>query len=389
MDKVSVFNCKTEIYHGFGAASLTGEQASRFGITRALLVTDQGVLKSGLIQDIEDSLQSANISYEIFDDVEENPDIKTMHKGAVRLKEAGGDGVVIVGGGSPLCAGRGIALKATNNGKISDYEGVNKYKSPPLPAICLPTTAGSGSDVSPAFMFHDASQRAGGGVVTGNNLAPPVSILDPLLLQTCPRGQMIISGLDALSHAVEALMTERGTLLTDAIACESIRLIMGNLKEAALTKNLKAKSIQHLASSMANIACGNTGLAIGHGMASVHEVKLPHGYKVGVLLPYAMEFNLPACEHKLAQMAITLGEPTCGVSISDLAKSALKLLKKLYIDLDLPRKFEPAEFPVDKIPELSKGVMGKLKLVENNVRQFTESDVMHLYEASLKGWQLD
>ncbi|MFC2069509.1 iron-containing alcohol dehydrogenase [Chloroflexota bacterium] len=388
IDQVSMFMCKTELFHGFGSASLSGKQAARFGITRALLVTDRGVRGSGLLQSIEDSLQSYEINYDIFDEVEEDPDIETIHKGTVRLKESDRNGIIVVGGGSPMCTGRGIALEATNQGRVPDYEGFKKYKVSPLPVICLPTTAGSGSDVSRTFVFHDASRHRA-GIVVGDDLAPPVSILDPLLLKTCPPQQMVISGLHALCDAIEALWANKGFYLTDVIAYESIRLIMGNLKEASLTNNMEAKSIQLLASSMANIASGNAGLGIVHAMAGSYEVKLPHGYQIGILLPYVMEFNLPMCERKLAQMALTLGEPPYGKNISDLAKLALRRLKAFFIELDLPRKFEPADFPVDKIPELAISAMEKRELIESNIRKLTESDIVSLYEASLQGWQLD
>ncbi|MFC2072497.1 iron-containing alcohol dehydrogenase [Chloroflexota bacterium] len=388
VDKISVFMCKTELYHGFGASSITGDQAARFGIKRAFLVTDRGIRASGLLQGIEDSLKSANIDYQIFDDVEEDPSSETIHRGVEKLQESSCDGVVILGGGSPICAGRGMALLATNRGKIQDYAGINMYKVPPLPVICLPTTAGSGSDVSRTFIFHDTSKRKG-SPVDGDDNAPVVSILDPLLLKTCPPKQMVISGMDALSHAVESLWTTKSTPLTDALAYESIRLIMGNLKDAAFTDNMEAKSIQHLAASMANFACGNAGLSIPHGMHPDYDMHLPHGYVNAILLPYAMEFNLPECESKLAQMALILGESPSGKNLSDMAKLALKRLKQFYIDLNLPRKFKPEEMPVDKIPELARGVIARKLSIERNIRKLTENDIILLYESSVKGWQLD
>ena len=159
IEPVSMFACKTELYHGFGSTSSVGKHTARFGVTKALLVTDAGVRRAGLLQDVEEALQAAHVSYVIFDEVEEDPDIKTMHNGTLRLKEEDCNGVVVIGGGSPVCAAKGIALEATNGGSIREYAGQNRYRVPPLPVICLPTTAGAGSDVSRVFVFHDAEQH--------------------------------------------------------------------------------------------------------------------------------------------------------------------------------------------------------------------------------------
>ncbi len=354
------------------------------GISKALLVTDKGIVRSGILGVVEESLNLAGISYETFDETGQDPTVETMHQGAIRAWETGCNGVIVLGGGSPICAGKGIALEVTNGQKVSEYEGVNRYAKPPLPVICLPTTAGSGSDVAAGFVVHDETQERVYAPV-GDDLQPQVSILDPLLLRTCPPRQMIYSGLDALAHALDALWTKAATPITDALAYEAIRLIMLNLKKAALTDDVSAKELQHLGSTLASIACTNSRLGIVHGMTMYYGLKAPHGFQVGTLLPYAMEFNKPACEEKLARMALIIGEDHQGRSVADLAELAVRRVKEIYLDLDFPRYFGEAEFPVSEVPEMV-GVAKSNFFVQNNIRNVSEEDLVRLYEASLRGW---
>lgn len=179
------FMCRTKVVHGPGSAALAGDEVSRLGVRRALLVTDRGIRKAGLLEKAEESLAAHGVSWDVFDQVEEDADVETMHLGALRVKEAGCDGVIVVGGGSPICAGKGIALEATNGRKIRELEDRNQYRVPPLPVVCLPTTAGSGSDVSAAFVVHDASEERV-YAVGGDHIQPSVTILDPFLLRSCP-----------------------------------------------------------------------------------------------------------------------------------------------------------------------------------------------------------
>ncbi len=381
------FMCKTKVVHGPGSTALVGQEAARLGIRRALLVTDRGIRKAGLLEMVGESLSASGVSWEVFDQVEEDADVETMHQGAQRAKETGCNGVVVVGGGSPICAGKGIALEATNGKKVRELEGRNTYQTPPLPVVCVPTTAGSGSDVSAAFVVHDAQQERV-YAVGGDHIQPSVTVLDPLLLRSCPPRQMVLSGLDALTHAVEALWTKKGTPLTDAIAYEATRLIVGNLKRAAFTDDLESKDRQHLASAMANMACGNASLGLVHGMTMYYRLKLPHGYQNGVLLPYVMEFNLPACEQKLARMALVLGDQPAGRRPRELARAALRQIKEFYLDLGFPPKFGREEFPAQEIPQMVETALGN-EFIQHNIRKSTEKDLAALYEASLGGWGLD
>lgn len=369
---------------------MVGREVAKSGITRAIIVTDRGVRQAGLLEAVEESLSENKIGYEVFDAVEEDADVNIIHKIASQIKETGCNGVVVVGGGSPICAAKGSALEAANNVEdVRAFEGLNQYEVPPLPVICLPTTAGSGSDVSTGFPVLDYENQRHFGI-GGEHISPPVTILDPFLLNTCPHWPMVYAGIDALSHAVEALWGIRSTTFTDALAYEAIRLIMTNLKEATFTDNIGAKINQQLGSTISMVAGDNGGLGIVHALAGVvFNAKGPHGYKCGIFLPHAMEFNMPVCEEKFARMATILGEPPHGKTTSELAGLFLRRVKQLLIALDFPRKFESANLSREKIPELIKEVRrNSPPFLESNLRKVTDEDIARICETSLRSWDL-
>ena len=182
MQQISRFMAKTTIYHGMGSRDLVGEEATKLGISTALLVCDPGVREAGLLGEVEKQLSKSRVAYEIYDEVEEDADVNTVHELASIIKESGCDGVVVVGGGSARCAAKGAALEATNDVQsIRELEGLNQYKVPPLPVVCLPTTAGSGTDVSWGFPIVD-EVRGREFSIAGEHIQPPVSLLDPYFL---------------------------------------------------------------------------------------------------------------------------------------------------------------------------------------------------------------
>ena len=200
---------------------------------------------------------------------------------------------------------------------------------------------------------------------------------------------MTYAGLDALSHAVEALWGIRATVLTDALAYEAIRLIMANLRKAVLTDDIEAKSNQLLASVIANFAGGNASMGIIHGIAvSTGNLKGPHGFKCGMLLPHGIEFNMSVCEEKFAKVATTIGEIASDKPSPELAGLFLHQVKQLLVDLKFPRKFKPENLSRDRIPQLIKEVRQHIPpFLETNLRPVTDEDVAQLCEASLKGWE--
>jgi alcohol dehydrogenase len=397
------FYLPTKLVHGVNSVQETGKEFKNLGATKALVVTDKGVKSSGLVEGVIDSLKKIGIPYVIFEDVEEDPGGVTVGKGAEIASKEKCDGIVVIGGGSPICAGRGIGVVVANGGRIKDYAGLNKASKPPLPLIAIPTTAGSGAEVSQFIVLKDEELHT--KMVVGSPLYfPKVAILDPLLLRGLPFWQSVVSGIDALSHAIEAYLTTMTTPVTDAWALQAVSMIYQNLRPAATSDDLDAKEACLIGSSMANMACGNARLGLTHAMTIPIEgmFKVPHGVAIGILLPHVMEFNLPSSYQRFASLAKGMGEPDGERSVKDLAACAIIVIKRLLADLNFPRKYSDSQVDRKTIPQMAKMIMGGLYgvydpkkeyplnavLPSANIRKATMKNVIELYEKSFEGWEL-
>jgi alcohol dehydrogenase len=384
MDKITVFRSLTNLYHGVGSVAKIPDLVRRYSISKCQVVVDPGLEKTEMFAKVITILKNANIEFSIFSKMKPDPDVEAVHLGSKLLLQDGCNGVIVVGGGTAICVAKGIALHASNGGRIQDYEGAEKYRKPPLPVIAVPTTAGSGSDVSIGFLVHD-EERGRTIPFSGEDIYPKASILDPTFLVTLPPWAMVSAGFDALTHGFEALWTTESTVLTDAIAFESIRLIINNILKAAMTDDFEAKSELHLASSMANIACGNAKLGIVHAITYNHGIPLPHGIFNAILLPYGMEYNFPVCFKKYAKLALLLEEGEKR-SEYELARKTVWIIEKLAETLGIPQKFTEKEIPRDKIPQYAKRAL-ETSQAKFNVRKLTQKDLEIVLYASLEGWQ--
>lgn len=398
---IFTFYLPTRIIHGPNSVQETGTEFRKTGATKALVVTDTGVISAGLLEGVLETLRKNNIPYTVFEDVEEDPGGVTVAKGAEVASKEKCDGIVVVGGGSPICAGRGIGVVVANGGSIRDYAGLNKASKPPLPLIAIPTTAGSGAEVSQFIVLKD-EERHSKMVVGSPTYFPKVAILDPLLIRTLPFWQFVVSGIDALSHAIEGYLTTMTTPITDALALSAVSLIYHNLRAASTSEDLDAKEACLIGSTMANMACGNARLGLAHAMTIPMEgmFRISHGMAVGILLPYVMEFNLPASYQRFGILAKSMGEHDMGKSVGELAPHAISALKGLFIDLAFPRKYSSSQIDRKTIPQMANMIMGglygehdlKKKYPMNavipsaNIRKATIKDAIELYERSFEGW---
>jgi len=387
VDQIFTFQLGTVVHHGYNSVARAGAEAKRLGAGKVLVVSDKGVTGAGLIDPLEAALKSVKLPFVVFDDVEVDPGTATVDKGLKVLKDEQCNGVIVVGGGSPVCAAKGIALVATNGGSISDYEGMDKYKKPPLPVIAIPTTAGAGSEVSGVFIITDETRNYK-MAIGGSACFPAVAILDPMLLRNIPFWPAVNAGLDALTHAMESCWTTLATPLTDCIALEAIRLIYKNLAPMVLGRDLEAIHMQLLASTMANIACGNTKLGLVHALSQpLGAYHLAHGYANGIMLPFVMEFNLPVCKEKFAAMAVAMGEERLTASAWELAEQAIVLVKKLYLELGFPNKLDENMVSPREIPEMVKRAKTRPQW-KVNLRKSTDEDLARIYEKAFNGWEL-
>ena len=394
----------TRIIHGLGSLSRLGPEMRSLGAARVLIATDAGVRAAGLADRAAASLTEAGLGVVIFDEIGHDAAVSVIDKGGQIARAKRCDGVVAMGGGSALSGGRAVAIMATNPGSIADYEGGGKVRVAPLPVIAVPTTAGSGSEVSQAMpMKHDGQQRKM-SVQTPLSYAK-VAILDAMLLATVPYRQAIYSGADALTHAMEAYMTRLATPITDALALSAVKMIAGNLRQAVVGEDLKAKEQTLIGSTMANIACGNAKLGLAHLLTRPINTMfpaVPYGRCIGTLLVPTMAFTVAAFPERAAALAEALGENTCGMSVAAAAERMMPALKRLLADINFPRTFSPDDFGLEAIPSLARmaaaglhGVMADdLSLTDDtplktfNLRPATVGDAKRLYEEACAGWDI-
>jgi len=314
------FSSPTQVIFEKDASRRAGEIARSLGATRVFAATDPGVARAGVLDAALLAIREAGLALEFFDEAPADPTFADVLAVGERVKAFGADLVVAAGGGSGLCTGRGAALVATN-GDLRPFVGHDKYPHPPLPVIAIPTTAGSGSEVSKHVTLSDERTLKKAGI-DGYTNAPRVALLDPELVQGVPRAQAIASGVDAFCHALEAYLSTRATPITDSIALDAFRRIW-TLLPRALEGDARAKGDMLLASAMANIACGNAGLTLVHamngGVTYAYKARryepVAYGMIHGALLPPVLRFFIPAARDRLAALAPLVGTVTTAESV--------------------------------------------------------------------------
>lgn len=378
-----LYSMPTRIIHGPGSLGRLGEEAGFLGLRRVLLVSDPGVRKAGLVERAQQPLQQAGIAASLFTEVEENPCMATVQRGYDLLRAERLEGVIVIGGGSAMCAAKAIALLGSNGGQISDYDGVGKYAAAPLPVIAMPTTAGSGSEVSQSFILTN-EVRDDKFTVSGPTNFPRTAILDAELLLSVPPRVAVFAGLDALSHAVEALWAKGATPITEALALAAIRAIFANLKRASFSPDLAAKDAMIVASAMANMACGNSGLAIVHAMGRFIESRYhyPHGQVNGVLLPIGMDFNRPVCARQFSALvrSLSTGAGDGAEAAERLADRAAGLVRDLMRANDFALTFDIRP-PAAELRQMAEATE-RYPMTARNARTVTAADAEAMLRAA-------
>jgi alcohol dehydrogenase len=338
-DEIFGFYIPTVTFMGIGAHKNLGEQIKSLGAKKPFLVTDKGITASGITDQIVSLIKKdAGVDVAVFDETVPNPTDHNVDDGLARYKENGCDMVITLGGGSPHDCGKGIGILAGNGGKIHDYEGVNKSSKPMPPFIAINTTAGTGSEMTRFCIITDTSRHVKMAIVDWR-VTPNIAINDPLLMMGMPAGLTAATGMDALTHAVEAYVSTMATPVTDACALKAIELISSYLRMAVANgANLEARDKMAYAEYLAGMAFNNASL--GHVHAMAHQLggfyDLPHGVCNAILLPHVSEFNMIASLDRYADIAKAMGENMKGLSRRDAAAKALESIKTLSRDVGIP-----------------------------------------------------
>jgi alcohol dehydrogenase class IV len=342
IDTAQVFNflpMPTDVHFGPGVVGTLADRVRAIGGTRILIVTDPGVRAAGLCETVATVCGRARIPYDIYDSVTADSGSELICHGLDALKANGADAVVGVGGGSALDTAKAIAALATNPGSPLQYVGLHKVKNRSLPFVAIPTTAGTGSEVSLWSVFTDdgtGMKVAIGGVP----LYPAVALCDPELTAGLPPALTASTGMDALAHAIECYTNKACQPISGALALSAIRLIGAHL-EAAVSKgqNREARYGMLLASTMAGMAMNPTRLGLAHALAmplGSWDLKIPHSLAIAVTLPIVMEFNAPAAPRRFADVARALGAAESDCSDDDAAERASIAVRRLADAIRIP-----------------------------------------------------
>src|SRR5210317_377869 len=347
-------NQPTQILFGVNAVKKLGDLIAELGGHRVFLVADPGLKQAGIIKEVSSLLDKAKIPHTLYDKVTPEPGLKLADQAAKLAKSNKADCVVGLGGGSALDIAKAVGILLTNGGKAEDYLGLGKIKLPGVPKIMIPTTAGTGAEVTFTAVFINEKTNSKGGM-NGDPLYPDAAILDPALTLSLPQHVTAATGIDAFTHALEAFVSTQAHVISDMYALEAISLICNNLGTAyANGSNLEARSAMLMGSLLGGKALATAGVGLVHAMAYPlgGMFNTSHGLANAVLLPYVVEYNIIGSPEKFATVAQVMGYETEGLSPKEAARCTVDAIYELNMEIGIPSSLEELGITADKIEEM-------------------------------------
>jgi alcohol dehydrogenase class IV len=378
------FSIPSVLIFGSGASAQVGEECRGLGVRRGLIVTDEVLLKLGVLDNIKQALKQAKIQFAIYSGVFTEPTVEFVQEGLKSYRENGCDFLLAVGGGSAIDTAKAISVMVTNTGAIEDYQGANKIKEKGAPLIAIPTTAGTGSEVTQVTIITD-TKRDIKMLIASPFLIPQQAIVDPLLTLSMPRGLTAATGIDALTHAVEAYVSVKAQPMSDIFALSAIELISGSLRQAwSNGNNREARGKTMLGALQAGIAFSNSSVALVHGMSRPIGAyfHVAHGVSNAALLSVVTEFSLMGNPERYARIAQAMGENIEGLTVLEAADLAAESITGLVEDIEIPSL---PELGVDKekldklAPQMAEDAIASGSPA-NNPRQATKEEIVELYK---------
>ncbi len=370
-ESVFGFSLPTEIFFGIGALDNLNLEFSNRGWRSALVITDQGIRQTGLLRKLEGVLKAAEVEYRVYDGVVPNPTVKVIEEATKLAKSFDSDVLIGFGGGSSLDAAKVVNILKTHGGTVFDYEGGEAVPGPCGPLVAIPTTAGTGSEVTQFAVVSDP-QRKVKMAIASKFITPDLAVVDPSLSASMPSKLTAATGMDALTHAIESMTSLAEQPITDILSLKAIELILENLPKAVQNGiDLEARANMAFASLIAGISLSNSYVGVAHSIA--HALgglyDLPHGVCCALALPVAMEYNLAVKHHKYGQIAEALGVST--------PEESIERVRELNSEIGMPRGLKAMgvyEGEIEKIAELALADGSTLF----NPRQPTKADIIEL-----------
>ena len=373
-------------YFGPGAREVLPQEVKRLGLHKAFVATDKDLIKFGVADKVLKVLEKAGIPYEVFSEIKPNPTVSNVKAGVKAFAESGADFIVAIGGGSSIDTSKAIGI-ITNNPEFNDVvslEGVAPTKKKSVPIIALPTTAGTAAEVTINYVITDEVNQKKMVCVDPNDI-PAIAIVDAELMYTLPKSLTASTGLDALTHAIEGLITKGAWEMSDMFEIKAIEMIARYLETAVFEPtNAEARNGMAVAQYIAGMAFSNVGLGVVHGMA--HPLgaifDIPHGVANALLLPTIMEFNAPAALNKYVDIAKAMGVYTNDMNLEEAAQAAVNAVKELSVKVGIPQHLSELGIKEEDLPKLAASAF-KDVCTPGNPREVSEEIILELYKKVL------
>lgn len=381
---LSSFFCPTRIHMGDDACAKLPDILASYQHPNTLVVVDPALIDGAYHARIRKILESANVNTVTFSEIEPEPSAHTVEKIEALARQANVKLVLAIGGGSTIDAGKAVAILLTNGGRIHDYEGIEKFSIPPLPVIAIPTTAGTGSEVSGSCVISDTDKGLKMSIRHASLNPARHAILDPKALVTLPASVAAHAGIDAFVHALESFISRLSNPVTDAINLQAISTIAANLRPFVRDRsNLESSLLMLTGSTLAGMTFGQTGLGNVHCMARFVGAfyHLSHGLSNALCLSEVCRFNRPAAPEKFAQIAHAMGCQTSGLSLDDAGLMAIDAIEALCRDVGIPDSLKQAG-----VDDLRFEEMASLCVQANynrwNPRETSKADFIQLFQSA-------
>jgi len=373
-------------YFGPGAREVLPKEAARLGLHKAFVATDKDLLRFGVAEKVLEVLRNAGIPYEVFSEIKPNPTVNNVKAGVKAFADSGADFIVAIGGGSSMDTAKAIGI-ITNNPEFSDVvslEGVADTKKKSVPVIALPTTAGTAAEVTINYVITDEVNQKKMVCVDPNDI-PAIAIVDAELMYTLPKSLTASTGLDALTHAIEGLITKGAWEMSDMFEIKAIEMITRYLETAVNEPtNAEARNGMAVAQYIAGMAFSNVGLGVVHGMA--HPLgaifDIPHGVANALLLPLIMEFNAPAALDKFGLIAKAMGVYEEGMTKEEAAQAAVDAVRQLSIRVGIPQHLSELGIKESDLERLAESAMADV-CTPGNPREVSKEIILDLYKKAL------
>ncbi|MCR9582701.1 L-threonine dehydrogenase [Vibrio antiquarius] len=380
----SAFFIPTVNLMGAGCLKDAADSIQSQGFKKGLIVTDKILNQIGVVKQVQDLLTERDVATVVYDGTQPNPTITNVNDGLALLKENECDFVISLGGGSPHDCAKGIALVASNGGKIGDYEGVDQSAKPMLPLVSINTTAGTASEMTRFCIITDEERHIKMAIVD-KHTTPLMSVNDPELMLAKPASLTAATGMDALTHAIEAYVSIAATPITDAVAIKAIELIQAHLRTAVKNgENLEAREQMAYAQFMAGMAFNNASLGYVHAMA--HQLggfyDLPHGVCNAILLPHVQRYNAQVCPERLRDVAKAMGVDVEGMSAEQGAAAAIDAIVELAKDVGIPSGIKELGAKLEDIPTLADNAL-KDACGFTNPKKATHEEISKIFEEAM------